>query len=76
VVDIADGTYIYTFETSLPDDFRGTSCLGIFRNSLRWHLDDGPVDYYNRSFVGYAPDSQPPLENLKTLMDWKRFILY
>jgi hypothetical protein len=75
VVDIADGTYIYTFETSLPDDFRGTSCLGIFRNSLRWHLDDGPEDYYNRSFVGYAPESQPPLENLKPLMDWKRIIL-
>ncbi len=75
VVDMADGTYVYTFETSLPDDFRGTSCLGIFRNSLRWNLDDGPEEYYNRSFVGYVPEGQAPLANLKLLMDWNRIIL-
>jgi hypothetical protein len=75
VVDIADGTYVYTFETSLPDDFRGTSCLGVFRNSLRWNLDDGTEDNYNRSFVGYVPEGQIPLENLKPLMDWNRIIL-
>lgn len=75
VVDTADGTYVYTFETSLPDDFRGTSCLGVFRNSLRWNLDDGGEDNYNRSFVGYVPEGQPPLENLKPLMDWNRILL-
>jgi hypothetical protein len=75
VVDTADGTYVYTFETSLPDDFRGTSCLGIFRNSLRWNLDDGAEDNYNRSFVGYVPEGQVPLVNLKPLMDWNRIIL-
>jgi hypothetical protein len=75
VVDTSDGTYVYTFETSLPDDFRGTSCLGVFRNTLRWNLDDGAEDNYNRSFVGYVPDGQAPIENLKPLMDWKRIIL-
>jgi len=75
VVDTADGTYVYTFETSLPDDFRGTSCLGVFRNSLRWNLDDGTEDNYNRSFVGYAPEGKVPLENLKPLMDWNKIIL-
>ena len=75
VADTADGTYVYTFETSLPDDFAGTSCLGVFRNSLRWNLDDGPEDNYNRSFVGYAPEGQIPLLNLKPLMDWNRIIL-
>jgi hypothetical protein len=75
VVDTADGTYVYTFETSLPDDFRGTSCLGVFRNSLRWNLDDGAEDNYNRSFVGYAPEGQVPLEKVKPLMDWNRIIL-
>ena len=74
VVDTADGTYIYTFETSLPDDFRGTSCLGVFRNTLRWNLDDGAEDNYNRSFVGYAPEGQVPMENLKPLMDWNRIL--
>lgn len=75
VVDTADGTYVYTFETSLPDDFAGTSCLGIFRNTLRWNLDDGPEEYYNRSFVGYVPEGKAPLENLKPLMDWKSILL-
>lgn len=75
VADIADGTYVYTFETSLPDDFRGTSCLGVFRNSLRWNLDDGTEDNYNRSFVGYAPEGQVPLERMKMLMDWNKIIL-
>ncbi len=75
VTDTADGTYVYTFETSLPDDFAGTSCLGIFRNTLRWNLDDGTEDNYNRSFVGYVPEGQVPTENLKPLMDWNRIIL-
>ena len=75
VVDTADGTYVYTFETSLPDDFAGTSCLGTFRNTLRWNLDDGTEDNYNRSFVGYVPEGQVPVENLKPLMDWNRIIL-
>jgi hypothetical protein len=74
VVDTADGTYVYTFETSLPDDFAGTSCLGVFRNTLRWNLDDGPEDNYNRSFVGYAPEGEVPFLNLKPLMDWNKII--
>ncbi len=74
VVDTSDGTYVYTFETSLPDDFRGMSCLGVFRNTLRWNLDDGTEDNYNRSFVGYAPEGQVPLEKIKPLMDWKRIL--
>ncbi len=75
VTDTADGTYVYTFETSLPDDFRGMSCLGVFRNTLRWNLADGDEDNYNRSFVGYAPEGQVPLEHMKVLMDWNKIIL-
>jgi hypothetical protein len=75
VVDIADGTYVYTFETSLPDDFRGTSCLGVFRNSLNWNLSDGTEDAYNRSFVGYVPEDLVPTENFKTMLDWNKILL-
>jgi hypothetical protein len=75
VVDTADGNYVYTFETSLPDDFRGTSCLGVFRNTLRWNLDDGSEDNYNRSFVGYAPEGNLPLESLKTSLNWNKVLL-
>jgi hypothetical protein len=75
VIETADGPYVYTFETSLPDDFRGTSCLGVFRNTLKWNLSDGTEDAYNRSFVAYAPEGQVPLENLKPMMDWNKIIL-
>lgn len=75
VVDIADGTYVYTFETSLPNDDRGTSCLGMFRNTLKWHLDDGTEDNYNRSFVGFAPEGKVPVEHMKEMLDWNKIIL-
>ncbi|MCC6501304.1 MAG: hypothetical protein IT313_13645 [Anaerolineales bacterium] len=74
VADLADGAYVYTFETSLPDDFRGTSCLGVFRNSLRWNLDDGTEDYYNRSFTGFVPEGQAPMEHVKSMMDWTKIL--
>ncbi|GAB4572767.1 MAG: hypothetical protein Fur0017_25070 [Anaerolineales bacterium] len=74
VVDTADGAYVYTFETSLPDDFRGTSCLGVFRNTLKWNLYDGTEEAYNRSFVAYMPEGQVPHENLKPMMDWNRIL--
>jgi hypothetical protein len=74
VVETADGTYVYTFETSLPDDFRGTSCLGVFRNTLRWNLEDGTEDAYNRSFVGFVPEGQLPTEHLNALLDWNKIL--
>lgn len=75
VVDTADGTYVYTFETSLPNDDRGTSCLGMFRNTLRWNLDDGTEDNYNRSFVGFVPEGKVPAEKMKEMLDWNKIIL-
>ena len=75
VVDSADDRYVYTLETSLPDDFRGTSCLGIFRNSLNWNLSDGTEDTYNRSFVGFTPEGQVPMEHIKAMLDWNKVLL-
>lgn len=74
IAETADGTYVYTFETSLPEDERGTSCLGLFRNSLNWHLSDGTEDTYNRSFVGYTPEGQVPMVQLKSMLDWKKIL--
>jgi hypothetical protein len=74
VAETADGTYVYTFETSLPDDDRGTSCLGLFRNTLNWNLSDGTEDTYNRSFVGYTPEGQLPMVQLKSMLDWKKIL--
>lgn len=74
VAETADGTYVYTFETSLPDDDRGTSCLGLFRNTLNWNLSDGTEDTYNRSFVGYTPEGQVPMIQLKSMLDWNKIL--
>jgi hypothetical protein len=74
VAETTDGTYVYTFETSLPDDDRGTSCLGLFRNTLNWNLSDGTEDTYNRSFVGYTPEGQLPMIQLKSMLDWNRIL--
>ncbi len=75
VVETADETYVYTFETSLPTDNRGTSCVGMFRNSLRWNLSDGTEDEYNRSFVGYVPEAELPMDHIKSMLDWDRILL-
>jgi len=74
VAETTDGTYVYTFETSLPDDDRGTSCLGLFRNSLTWNLSDGTEDTYNRSFVGFTPEGEVPMLHLKTMLDWNKLL--
>jgi hypothetical protein len=75
VAETADGTYVYTFETSLPDDDRGTSCLGLFRNTLNWNLSDGTEDNYNRSFVGYTPEGQVKLDKLNVMLDWNKILM-
>jgi len=74
VAETVDGTYVYTFETSLPDDDRGTSCLGLFRNTLNWNLSDGTEDTYNRSFVGFTPEGQVPMIQLNTMLDWNKIL--
>lgn len=75
VGETADGTVVITYETALPDDDKGISAVGIFKMPLSWHLSDGTEDTYNRSFVGYVPEGQVPMEHLKTMLDWNRILL-
>ena len=74
IAETADGMTIITYETALPDGDKGTSALGIFKMPLEWHLSDGPEDTYNRSFVGFVPEGQVPVEHLKTMLDWNRIL--
>jgi hypothetical protein len=69
VAETADGMMVLTFETALPGGDKATSAVGLFKNSLKWHLSDGTEDQYNRSFVGYIPEGQVPIESLKTMLD-------
>lgn len=74
IAETADGMTVITYETALPDGDKGTSAVGVFKMPLSWHLDDGPEDTYNRSFVGYVPEGQVPMEHLKTMLDWDRML--
>jgi len=74
VAETADGMTVITYETALPDGNKGTSAVGVFKMPLEWHLSDGPEDTYNRSFVGYVPEGQVPMEHLKTMLDWNRIL--
>jgi hypothetical protein len=70
----ADGEVILTYETALPDDPRGTSCIGMFKKPLYWFLSDGTEDEFNRSFVGFVPEGQIPTEHLKEMLDWNKIL--
>lgn len=73
VAETADGMVVLTFETALPDGaVSGTSSAGMLKMPLAWHLSDGTEDQYNRSFVGYVPEGQVPLERLEEMLDWKK----
>jgi hypothetical protein len=72
VAETADGMTVITFETALPDSDRATSAVGTFKMPLKWHLSDGTEDQYNRSFVGFVPEGQVPVEHLKKMLDWNK----
>ena len=72
VAETADGMTVITFETALPDSDKATSAVGTFKMPLKWHLSDGTEDQYNRSFVGFVPEGQVPVEHLKTMLDWNK----
>jgi len=72
VAETADGMMVLTFETSLPGGDNATSAVGMHKTPLSWHLSDGTEEQYNRSFVGYIPEGQVPVEHLKTMLDWNK----
>lgn len=74
VAETAEGQVILTYETALPDDDRGTSSIGMFKKPLRWLLSEGTEDSYNRSFIGYVPEGQVPIEHMKTMLNWNRIL--
>lgn len=73
VAETAEGTVVITYETALPDDYKGTSSIGTFKKPLRYFLSDGDEEYYNRSFVGYVPEGQVPEEHIDEMLDWDKF---
>jgi hypothetical protein len=78
VAETAEGTVVITYETALPDDYKGTSSIGAFKKPLRYFLADfmveGNEDTYNRSFVGYVPEGNVPIEHIEAMMDWNKIL--
>ncbi len=74
VAEMPDGPFVITFETALPDEDKATSCIGIFKKPLAWHLSDGTEEAYNRSFVGFVPEGQTPVEHLNAMLDWNKIL--
>jgi hypothetical protein len=76
VAETAEGTMVITYETALPDDYKGTSSIGTFKKPLRYFLADymveGNEDTYNRSFVGYVPEGDVPVDHIQKMLDWDR----
>ena len=78
VAETAEGTVVLTYETALPDDYKGTSSIGMFKKPIQYFLSDFMVedneDTYNRSFVGYVPEGDVPVEHIQAMMDWKKIL--
>jgi hypothetical protein len=78
VAETAEGTVVITYETALPDDYKGTSSIGIFKKPLGYFLSDfmsdGNEDTYNRSFVGFVPEGQLPIDDIKKMLDWNKIL--
>src|SRR6266540_1109565 len=74
IAETAEGKVMLTYETALPDDYRGTSSIGMFKKPLDWMLSDGTEDAYNRSFVGFVPEGQVPMDDLKVMLDWNKIL--
>jgi len=74
IADTAEGTVMLTFETALPDDYQGTASIGMFKKPMNYFLSDGTEDTYNRSFVGFVPEGQVPVNDLKEMLDWNKIL--
>ena len=75
VAETAEGTVVITYETALPDDDKGTSSIGTFKKPLQYFLSDGEEETYNRSFVGYVPQGELPMEHIQEMLDWNKILL-
>ncbi len=74
VGETAEGRVLLTYETALPDDDPGLSAIGVFKHSEFFALSDGAEDNYNRSFVGFVPEGQLPVEHLEEMLDWNKIL--
>ena len=74
VAETADGPVLLTFETARPNDDRRLSSVGVFKhfvNNVTYKISDS---WFNATFVGYTPEEDVPLEDLKFMLDWEKIL--
>ncbi len=74
VAETADGPVVLTFETALPYDDPRRSTIGIFKRSvrdLRYFVTDRS---FNGVFLGYVPEAELPMDDLKAMLDWNKIL--
>jgi hypothetical protein len=75
VIDSAEGTLVFTFETSLPDEPRSESTMGLSRRYLSHLIHDFPANDSRGIFVACVPDGKFPYAQLKEMLDWNKILL-
>jgi hypothetical protein len=75
VAETADGPVILTFETALPYDDPRRSTIGIYKRSVRHLRYFVTGRSFNGTFVGYMPEGQLPIADLKEMLDWNKILL-
>lgn len=74
VGETADGPVVLTFETALPYEDRRRSTIGIFRHNLNWLLYNVKPPTFNGSFIGYTPEGDLPVRDLREMLDWNKIL--
>lgn len=74
VAETADGPVVLTFETALPHEDRRLSSIGVFKHYLHNIVYSIRGEWFNASFVGYAPEGDVPYEDLEFMLDWNKIL--
>jgi hypothetical protein len=74
VAETADGPVVLTFETALPYDDPRRSTIGIFSRSARDLRYFVTGKTFNGVFVGYVPEANLPMDDLKEMLDWNKIL--
>jgi hypothetical protein len=74
VAETADGPVVLTFETALPYDDPRRSTIGIFRRSVRDLRYFVTGRSFNGVFVGYVPEAELPMDDLRVMLDWNKIL--
>jgi hypothetical protein len=75
VAETAEGTVVLTFETALPYEDKRLSTIGVFKHHINAVKHSVTPHSFIASFVGYVPEAELPVEDLRAMLDWNKVLL-